>query len=363
MNILITNIWLLNFGGTEVYVRDLAKALLSLGHQIEIYSPHLGIVSRELTESGIHVTDSVDQLLLIPEIIHGHHTKPTLDVINKFPSVPVIYFLHDRLHPEDTPPVHQNIIQYVAVDYNCLDRLIHDAQIPPDQCTVIYNWVDTSRFKLRNHIADKPVKALVFSNYANKRNHYNTIKAACDETGITVRGIGNEFGNGIRFPEHILIEYDIVFAKAKAAMEALATGAAVILCDFRGLGEMVVPEKFDYYRQFNFGMKTLVRPIKKKLIIEEIKKYDPKKVFQSADLVHQHAHFGLSLDKIIQLYITTIQKYKEGIRNEYQGRIDHTEKEKARNIKSFGIKKFGSKLNKLLGNPIASFRRKISRTI
>ena len=40
-------------------------------------------------------------------------------------------------------------------------------------------------------------------------------------------------------PEAILGDYDLVFAKARAAMEAMATGCAVILCDRVGAGPLV----------------------------------------------------------------------------------------------------------------------------
>lgn len=40
-------------------------------------------------------------------------------------------------------------------------------------------------------------------------------------------------------PEHLLSNYDLVFAKARCALEAMAAGAAVVLCDKTGLGSMV----------------------------------------------------------------------------------------------------------------------------
>ena len=53
---------------------------------------------------------------------------------------------------------------------------------------------------------------------------------------------------GLRYPtsrpEELLPKYDLVFAKARCALEAMATGCAVVLCDFAGLGSMVNPERF-----------------------------------------------------------------------------------------------------------------------
>ena len=178
MNILITNIWLVNYAGTEVYVRDLAIALKNRGIHVEVYSPDLGTVAAEIREAGILVTDSTEELVNKPDLIHAHHFIPTMDVIVRFPDTGVIYFLHDRTNIVDTPPKHRNIVKYMAVDYNCIDRLVIDNNIPVESTGVLYNWVDTSRFKLRETIHQKPKKALVFSNTANVDNYYKTIKEA-----------------------------------------------------------------------------------------------------------------------------------------------------------------------------------------
>jgi hypothetical protein len=52
MNILITNIWLSNHGGTEVGVRDLAIAFHKRGLHVEVYSPELGEVADEIRDAG-----------------------------------------------------------------------------------------------------------------------------------------------------------------------------------------------------------------------------------------------------------------------------------------------------------------------
>jgi len=248
MNILITNIILANYSGTEVYVRDLAVALSSRGNHVEVYSPELGRVADEIRNSGIHITDSIQEVITKPDLIHAHHFIPTMDAVVRFPEVPVIFFLHDRRNPSDTPPKYGSIMKYVAVDYNCLDRLIIDNGIPEHSTTVLYNWVDTSRFKFREAFHDKPKKALVFSNSASPDNYFRTIQKTCFRLGISADGIGLNLKNPTSHPEQVLNDYDIVFAKAKAAMEALSTGAGVIVCDILGLGGIVSVDNFDYFR-------------------------------------------------------------------------------------------------------------------
>lgn len=314
MNILITNIELSHRSGTVVYVYELAFGLKEKGFNVEVYTKKMGETAGDLIKNGIHVTDDVRRLKNMPDIIHAHHNLTTIDVLKRFKDTPVLFFLHDRLYAYDIPVKNPRILKYIAVDYNCLDRLLIDAKIPGHYTGVIYNWVNTNRFKPREEFASRPSTALVFSNYAKTNNHYQVIAGACRQYGITLDVIGAGTGNYIKQPEDVLLKYDLVFAKAKAAMEALSTGAAVVLCDFYGLGEMVAPERLDYLRKFNFGMKTLTRQFNVGLIIEEIKKFNGDNNRLNAEWISVQASFANILDQIIQLYHQTAGDYKQGVR-------------------------------------------------
>ena len=159
MRVLITNIWLVDWGGTEVYVRDLAIALQHKGIEVEVYSPELGSVAEEIRRVGIHVADSIAGLRQVPDIIHAHHTVPALEVLSAFPKAPAIYVLHARNYPEDIPPKHPRILRYLAVDYNTLEQLLVEERIPEQHTEVVLNWVDTERFVLRDSWPEKPAKA------------------------------------------------------------------------------------------------------------------------------------------------------------------------------------------------------------
>jgi len=312
MNVLLTNISLTHHAGTEVYVRDLSIALHERGFGVEVYSPHLGAVADEIRTAGIHVADSTRRLRSIPDIIHAHHFKPAIEAILRFPRVPAVYFAHDRLSPYDVPPKHSQIKKYVAVDLNCLERLTDENGISEEHTTVLHNWVDLDRFRLRERLSEPPLKAAVFSNYGNWENYAGVIRSACESQGIALDGVGLGFGNPHVHPENILGNYDIVFAKAKAAMEALATGACVIVCDFRGLGGIVTNANFEHSRRYNFGMKTLTRPVEEHLVVSEIQKYDAAESLRAARRIREEASFEACLEEIVTLYNETIQNAAKG---------------------------------------------------
>src|SRR5581483_5418394 len=124
LRVLITNNTLATRAGSELYVRDLATALLERGHQPVAYSTVLGEVAEELRMATIPVVNDLDLLAVKPDIIHGQHHFETMTALLRFPSAPAIYVCHGWWPWEETPPHFPRIRQYVAVDYTCRDRLV-----------------------------------------------------------------------------------------------------------------------------------------------------------------------------------------------------------------------------------------------
>src|SRR6202022_3960467 len=87
---------------------------------------------------------------------------------------------------------------------------------------------------------------------------------------------GESAGTAVASPESILGHYDIVFAKARAAMEAMASGAAVVLCDFAGVGPAVTSANFESLPPLNFGFEALTGPLTATAVLEQIRLYDPE---------------------------------------------------------------------------------------
>lgn len=318
MNVLITNINIAEYTGTEVYVKELAIELINRGNLVEIFTFRMGDLSQELIEKGINVTTSLKQLKLIPDIIHAHHNITALKAISFFKFTPVVYFIHDRTSVFDHPYQHKNILRYVAVDYNCRERYCLENNFKEEDIEIVYNWVNTDRFRLKEQINKQPKKALVFSNYLNDNNNiYHQIKEACKDLGVELEIIGYSSGNICLQPEKILHKYDLVFAKAKAAIEAMATGAAVIVCDFRGLGGIVTSSNMKHFRDFNFGMKLMTNVPTKNNLIAEINKYDSCETIKISEYIIKESNFCLVVSHLEKIYSTVIVDFKSQIRGKY----------------------------------------------
>ncbi|MGO4213710.1 hypothetical protein AB4043_23165, partial [Terriglobus sp. YAF25] len=70
MKILITNAIFETYTGTEVVVRDLARAFARAGHTPIVFAGKLGAIAEELHANGIQVTNNLAQIGGAPDIIH-----------------------------------------------------------------------------------------------------------------------------------------------------------------------------------------------------------------------------------------------------------------------------------------------------
>ena len=310
MRILITNNTLARRAGSELYVRDLALGLAELGHEPFTYSMQLGEVAEEIRAAGLPAVDDLRQLSIQPDIIHGHHHFDSMAALAHFPQTPAIYVCHSATAWEERPPHFPRILRYVAVDYACRDRLLLEEGIAEDKVRLILNFVDLDRFKSRPPLPPKPRRALILSNQASDYTHIKVVREACHAEGIEVDVVGYGVARVCANPETILGNYDLVFAKGRSALEALAVGAAVILCDAIGAGEMVTRENVDRMRPLNFGYRTLNQPLSTETLKREIARYDPADAFQVSQFIRANCWREQALEELLLLYHEVIDEHR-----------------------------------------------------
>jgi hypothetical protein len=309
LNVLITNICLNSRTGTELYVRDLALELKRQGHHPAVYTSMSGSIADELKRADILVTSKLRALESCPDVIHGHHWKETMRAVLHHAGIPAIFICHDYYAWHDVPPLHPRIRRYLGVSLACLDRL-RKAGIPEKKIRLRLNFVDLKRFLPRPPLPQHPQRALVFSNYANAHTHLPAIVEACRRAGLKLDVAGEGVGNSTSRPEDMLANYDIVFAKAKAAMEAMAVGTAVVLCDFTGLGPMVTSAEFDRLRLLNFGFQALQEPLRPENIVCQIGRYNARDTFRVRDLLRASAGLDQAVKEMVDVYRQVIEEQK-----------------------------------------------------
>jgi hypothetical protein len=293
VRILLASWTLIERTGAELFQVELALALKRAGDTPLVWAANLGPLAQTLRRAGITVTDRLSDIEA-PEIIQAQNQPALTEALLRFPGVPAISVTHDAVSPLDEPLLHPQIACYVAVDRRCLARLQAAGAAPAE---VIFNAVDLERFQPRPPLPRRPGRALVFSNYAHDGADLAAIRSACATNGIALDVVGKGVGRPVSAPEAILGAYDLVFAKARAALEAMATGCAVVLCDFAGLGEMVTAERFDHLRDWNFGAGVLERPITEAGLLAEIARYDAPDAAEVSRLTREEAGLDEALLK------------------------------------------------------------------
>ena len=281
---------------------DVARRLKQLGHEPVAYSPYLGEVAELLALAEVPVVKNLSDLPFRPDIIHGHHHLETMTALASLPGVPAVYFCHGSVPWQEMPPVFPRILRYVAVDEVCRERIVREAKIPFEQVRLLLNFVDTDVFRPRSPLPPRPGRALILSNSACEGNYAAAVRAACQQCGMTLEIHGLENGNPTNEPEKLLQHYDIVFAKARAAIEAMAVGCAVVLLDAAGLGPMVTIANFTRLRPDNFGFRTLVDEPTVENVARAVQAYDPTDAARVRDLVRSEANMKDAVNEIVRIY-------------------------------------------------------------
>ena len=310
LRVLITNRILLTRTGTEIYVRDLAASLLRRGHLPICYSPHLGEMAAEIRAGTVPVVDDLARVGAAPDIIHGHHGLETLAALLAFPGVPAVAVCHSWIGWPDAPVIFPRVARYLAVDHTTRDRLVFEHGLAEDRVQVRLNAVDLARFVPRGPLPVRPARALVFGNSASG-GYVEAIQQACAARGIATDVAGHRARMVLDRPQDVLGKYDLVFAKGKAAIEAAAVGAAVVVADVSGIAEMLTTGDFARLRAMNFGMRTLRRPPTVDVIAGELARYDAADAAAVSRRIRETAGHETLVDELLDLYADVLAE-REG---------------------------------------------------
>lgn len=301
LTVLMTNVRLDGRTGTETWVQDAARELQRQGHRPVVYTPRGGPIAEALRRDTIPVIGDPRDLAEAPDVIHGHHTNPTLTALLAFPRTPGVLFVHDWDVWHDRPVRHPRIRRIAPVDATCADRAL-EAGFAADEVELVPNFVDLARFSPRGPLPTRPRRALLFDNAAHPGNHGGVIARACEQAGIALDVAGAATGTAIDRPEEVLGQYDLVFAKAKAALEAMASGCAVVLVHERGVGGLVTSASFGEMRRLNFGRRLLREPVGEEVLAAHLAAYDADDAAAVTARVRQECSLSGTVTRLVGLY-------------------------------------------------------------
>ena len=293
--------------GAELFVRDAALALQARGHSVTVYAPIWGDMADELRAACVACVSDLQRVAHAPDLIVGNTRDETVACLAHFLGVPAMSICHDRTAPHGQPPLFSRIRQHVAVDDNCAERLSLEHGIARAAIAIVGNGVDLQRFRPRSALPAQPARAAIFSNYATESEETRTIRAACAAAGMALDVIGAGTGQQAKSPERVLGQYDLVFAKARAAMEAMAVGCAVVLYNENmGLGGMVSAAHLQRWHRWNFGRRLLQLPVSLASVGDAIRAYHPQDAALVSAYVREHASLQATVSALEALALQTV---------------------------------------------------------
>ena len=195
------------------------------------------------------------------------------------------------------------IRRYLAVDRLRRERLVAENGIPPERVAILPNFVDLRRLPEASLRPSRPRRALLYSNRTDDASWVAAVRAACRRNGLAAPAVvGAAAGNAVDDPGRLFSEHDLVFARGRSALEAMATGATVVLCDVEGSGPRVTPVNFAELADLNFGVGALRLPHDGARLAAAIAGYDAEEAAAVARLVRQHGSLELAVERLLALY-------------------------------------------------------------
>ena len=320
VRILITQRALRRRGGSEMVTIEVALELRGRGHDIAVFSPQVGDLAEILVTNGVWVKSRLNEIPWIPEVIHGQHHLQAIAAMTHFDATPAIYHCHGVTPWVERPPVHPRIRYYVMMCEWMEARMEPEFGIPKERVTTISNFVNARRFSRIRAPAERPRRAVLFGNIGFPTDQLVSLEAACAQEGITLEHVGEAYGNPQPRPEIFLLDYDLVFAIGKCAIEALACGCAVITVIPGQAGQLVTTQNLAKWAFSNFSPRyfTSAAQISSEWLHEELNRYSASEVSAtSAELRAKH-HLVGAVDRMEALYEKTIREHS-GCSNTQRG--------------------------------------------
>jgi hypothetical protein len=305
VKILITHFRLADRTASESSVRDLARALRGLGHDVGVFVTKKGPLAEEVESVGVPVVSHPADCPFRPDLIHGHYNLETIAALLCYPDRPALYLSHGTRQWREHPPQHPRILRYLAHAQSGREGLV-ESGIPRESCGTVPGFVEMDRFATVRRLPEEPKRALFYDRTAGQGKHVDEIRQACLRCGIQLEFVGDLVGKSPTRPEIMLPEYDLVFASGRSAIEALACGCAVVVVRDGRCGKLVTTANFDAMRDEHFtaregtGMGTAGDPVA--ALVQELENWDWRNLAPVARRVREELNAPAVAARFVEVY-------------------------------------------------------------
>ena len=280
-------------GGTETYCLTVARALERLGHEVTLFADELGPLAERAVDGGFDVARELTELPAQCEAVLANDAITAGLLAGRYPDTRLVYCVHSSLFEVQTPPLDSGIVDAIVAPS---DRLAAHAHALALDVPVVRlaQPIDTERFLPSEAPRLPPRRALLLSSYLEDRRREALVETwtaagiECVQVGAADRVVFD-----VR-PE--IAQADIVVAKARAALEAMACGKAVYVFDGFGGDGWVTADSYPALEADNFAGQATDRPVDRHRLAADLDRYDPDMGWINREIVirnhsaRSHAH-------------------------------------------------------------------------
>lgn len=258
MRILMTNIRLTWYSGSDTYLYTLGKELIKRGHEVSVYAPSISSThqGRRFIEAGFTLLTKLENKYNLLEentdfdIIHGQHNFALSEARRVFPNTPVIFVSHGVLPEPEKYPKDVDIEKYIGVSEEVVDFQYKD--ISPDKKEVIRNPIDTERFYYAPKKVGKKIKILIASNYFHNEWEAKEVWKAAKILDAEIEVIGTN-GKMLFKTEDLIKDCDIGIGLGRSILEIMSMGKPVIVGDYNGYDGVMTLASYEEIKKNNFS--------------------------------------------------------------------------------------------------------------
>ncbi len=279
-------------GGTETHLLTVGDQLLRLGHEVVVHANELGPFADFVRSRGIEVTHRPSELPDDCDVVFAQDAILALELAERQPRALMVFRVCSDVYDFELPPQVDGVVDLVVVLSDRYARLARACAISAPLLRLRVP-IDVDRLVPLGAIRTRPRRAVILGNYADR---VRVVREACERRGIEVDAVG---GAHQRYDvAAALASADIVVAKSRAALDAMACGRAVYVYDTFGGDGWVTPESYPALEADNFAGQASDRVIGVDELERDLADYHPGMGTANRDLVLQHHN---ARDHVIEL--------------------------------------------------------------
>jgi hypothetical protein len=282
MRFVLGNRHMIAAGGTEVHLLVLGEHLQRLGHEVVVYASELGPFADHARRRGLAVSDRVRELPEACDVVFSQDGIVVHDLAERFPGAFHAYRICGDAHDFQLPPQVAGVVDLVVV---LSDRYERIAQAMAVRAPVLRLRVpiDIDRLVPLGPLHERPRRAVLLGNYLERDA---AVVGAWSAAGVEVERVG---GSVQAYDVAAAVaDADVVVAKSRAALDAMACGRAVYVFDVFGGDGWVTPERYPVLEADNFAGQATGRVLDAEALARDLEDYRPEMGPVNRDLVLQH---------------------------------------------------------------------------